>query len=204
MEEKKLSEIESLELISKMISSTRKRLEVGSGNQYLYWGYFTSILSLAIYLLVYFTHNSIGNFGWFLMFAFWGLMIFKNKGINKDVVTYSDKVLSQVWMVIGWMFVVTVSVIAFLSYRNGYPCWILMLPLSLMYCGIGSSITGVIIREPVAAYTPLIAFAFAVYMLVSYFLTRLVLLDWYLYYAISFVVMMVIPGHIINRKAKQI
>ena len=33
MEEKKLSEQESLELISQMIRSTRKNMEVGSGNQ---------------------------------------------------------------------------------------------------------------------------------------------------------------------------
>lgn len=37
MEEKKLSEQESLELISQMIRSTRKNMEVGSGNQFLYW-----------------------------------------------------------------------------------------------------------------------------------------------------------------------
>ena len=44
MEEKKLSEQESLELISQMIRSTRKNMEVGSGNQFLYWGYFTAAL----------------------------------------------------------------------------------------------------------------------------------------------------------------
>ena len=54
MEEKKLSEQESLELISQMIRSTRKNMEVGSGNQFLYWGYFTAALSVLLYLLVYY------------------------------------------------------------------------------------------------------------------------------------------------------
>lgn len=49
MEEKKLSERESLELISQMIHSTRKNLEVGSGNQFLYWGYFTTALSVLLF-----------------------------------------------------------------------------------------------------------------------------------------------------------
>ena len=53
MEEKKLSEQESLELISQMIRSTRKNMEVGSGNQFLYWGYFTAALSVLLFLLVY-------------------------------------------------------------------------------------------------------------------------------------------------------
>ena len=49
MEEKKLSEQESLELISQMIRSTRKNMEVGSGNQFLYWGYFTAALSVLLF-----------------------------------------------------------------------------------------------------------------------------------------------------------
>ena len=49
MEEKKLSEQESLELISQMIRSTRTNLEVGSGNQFLDWGYFTAALSVLLF-----------------------------------------------------------------------------------------------------------------------------------------------------------
>lgn len=51
MEEKKLSEQESLELISQMIRSTRKNMEVGSGNQFLYWGYFTAALSVLLFFI---------------------------------------------------------------------------------------------------------------------------------------------------------
>ena len=58
MEEKKLSEQESLELISQMIRSTRKNMEVGSGNQFLYWGYFTAALSVLLFLLVYYTGDA--------------------------------------------------------------------------------------------------------------------------------------------------
>lgn len=35
MEEKKLTGAESLELISRMIETTKKRMEVGSGNKFL-------------------------------------------------------------------------------------------------------------------------------------------------------------------------
>ena len=51
MEEKKLSEQESLELISQMIRSTRKNMEGGSGNQFLYWGYFTAGIAVFIGVL---------------------------------------------------------------------------------------------------------------------------------------------------------
>ena len=38
MEEKNLTEKESLELIARMISKSKKRLEIGDGNVFLYWG----------------------------------------------------------------------------------------------------------------------------------------------------------------------
>ena len=75
MEEKKLSEQESLELISQMIRSTRKNMEVGSGNQFLYWGYFTAALSVLLFLLVYYTGDARWSIGWFSMFLFWGFML---------------------------------------------------------------------------------------------------------------------------------
>ena len=48
MEEKKLSEQESLELISQMIRSTRKNMEVGSGNQFLYCGAFSTVVFIGV------------------------------------------------------------------------------------------------------------------------------------------------------------
>ena len=59
MEEKVLTEKESLELISQMIQSTKKNRPVSPGKELLYWGYFTSILALTIYLLINFTSSGI-------------------------------------------------------------------------------------------------------------------------------------------------
>lgn len=53
MEENKLSERESLELISRMISSTREGLKVGAGNTFLCFGYFTAALSILLFMLVF-------------------------------------------------------------------------------------------------------------------------------------------------------
>lgn len=49
MEEKNLSGNESLELIARMIRSTREGLKVGAGNTFLYFGYFTTILSVLLF-----------------------------------------------------------------------------------------------------------------------------------------------------------
>ena len=45
MEDRKLSEKESLDIITQMINSSKRNMKVGSGNVLLYWGYFTVLLS---------------------------------------------------------------------------------------------------------------------------------------------------------------
>ena len=205
MEEKNLSGNESLELIARMIRSTREGLKVGAGNTFLYFGYFTTILSVLLFLLVFFTQNKIWAYGWFLMFVFWGIMeVRRRKKLKQEtVVTYTDTVLATVWWIIGWLFLITVLIMGLLSGIHGYGDFSLMLPLSLLYGGIGTSITGIIIKEPSVMYAPLVGFAFAIYMLMQYTFHEPATVDWYLYFGLSFIIMMIIPGHILNRKAKK-
>ena len=54
MEERLLNEKESLELITQMINSSKKNMEVGQGNIMLFWGYFTTALSVVLFLLINF------------------------------------------------------------------------------------------------------------------------------------------------------
>ena len=46
MEEKKLNERESLELITRMIQETKNKLEVGDGNVLLIWGYVSVLTAI--------------------------------------------------------------------------------------------------------------------------------------------------------------
>lgn len=52
MEDRKLSEKESLDIITQMINSSKRNMKVGSGNVLLYWGYFTVLLSVVISSLI--------------------------------------------------------------------------------------------------------------------------------------------------------
>lgn len=52
MEEKKISEQESLELITRMINQTKKDLSVGNGDSFLIWGYLSAAISLAVIVMV--------------------------------------------------------------------------------------------------------------------------------------------------------
>lgn len=200
MQENVFSEKESLELISKMIQQTKKNMEVGSGNIFLYYGYSAFIISILVFLLIYFTSNMAWASLWFLMFLPSIIIQIKNAKEKPQVVTYTDKAIANTWIVISALFVLTITAILLFGWRIGTYNFMLMLPLSLLYAGIGTSITGVITKIKVLIYTPLIAFFTSVYMLVVLVSNGDITTSWHLYFGISFVFMMIIPGHIINRK----
>ena len=204
MEERTLNEKESLALITQMINSSKKNMEIGQGNIMLIYGYFTTALSIILFALISLTQNFIWSWGWMLMFVIWPIMSYRQRQKPPKVVTYTDKVISKVWQVMGWMFIVTFLTIGIIEFSFArYIDFILMLPLSLIYCGIGVSITGIIIQERWMTYTPLIAFIIAIYMLTMLMIGEKATTLWYLYFGLSFVFMMIIPGHIVNNKAKK-
>ena len=204
MEDKKLNEKESLALITQMINSSKENMEIGQGNIMLIYGYFTTVLSIVLFVLISLTHNFIWSWGWMLMFVIWPIMSYRQRQRPPKVVTYTDKVISQVWQVMGWMFIVTFLTIGIIEFSFArYIDFILMLPLSLIYCGIGVSITGIIIQERWMTYTPQIAFIIAIYMLTMLMIGEKATTLWYLYFGLSFVFMMIIPGHIVNNKAQK-
>ena len=168
MEDRKLSEKESLDIITQMINSSKRNMKVGSGNVLLYWGYFTVLLSVVISSLILCTQNYIWSWGWMLMFAVGPVISYKQRGCEPAVVTYTDKTISKVWQVFGCMFGLTFVLIAVFCALYGQSVnFILMLPLSLLYCGLGVSINGIILREKWMIYSPVVAFVLVIHMLMS-------------------------------------
>lgn len=203
MEERKLTGEESLELISRMIQETKRHIVVGRGNKFLIYGYMAAGLSVVIYALVRFTGSPAWNFGWFLMFLPAIVSLFGYRGAAPEVVTYTDRVVGQIWRIVGALFGLTVIVMTGMSLLFGGVDFSLMLPLSILYAGIGTSVTGIVIKEPWLTLMPLAGFVLAIYMLMAYSLGNGPQVVWNLYFGLSFLIMMVIPGHVLNDKSKR-
>lgn len=156
MEEKKLTGAESLELISRMIETTKKRMEVGSGNKFLLYGYSAVALSVAVFLLVRFTGDPRWNFAWFLMFIPGMVDAAASRKRRPAVVTYMDGVLSGMWWIVGALFFLTVIVLCAMAFVYGVADFSLMLPLGLLYACFGTSVTGIVIKEPWLVCMPLV------------------------------------------------
>ncbi len=96
MEDRKLSEKESLDIIARMINSSKRNMQIGSGNVLLYWGYSTVFLSIVISALVSCTQSYIWSWGWMLMFAVGPVISYKQRGHEPVVVNYTDKTIDKV------------------------------------------------------------------------------------------------------------
>ena len=100
MEERRLNEKESLELITRMIKNTQQNIGVINGNQFIVWGVSILAVSLVFVVLDITVTNILINYVWFLIPVFgytW------NKVLNKHekVFTHMDKLLKLTWGVCG-------------------------------------------------------------------------------------------------------
>ena len=198
MENKKLNEQESLALITQMIQNSKKGLVVGSGNSFIFWGYLTLAVSIAIILLLYIT----GNQSWFwlgivipvigCLYTYW---VSRRNG--KKTMSYVDKVISIVWQIVGG----TCAIIALLALNYGNN--IAILPLLLLVLSVGAGITGSVIQEK--SFYNCSAFGIAISLGMLFNINSIVEgpLRQVFAFALAITVVMIIPGHMVNRKAKR-
>ena len=203
MEEKRMNEQESLALISEMIELTKEKMEVGAGNLFLLYGSTATALSVLVYLLVENTQNHSWSSLWFLMFLPQLVVSYINRNKKESVVSYTDKAVNSVWQVVGGLFVLSVVVLFALLMFVGKVNFAVMMPLSLIYAGVGTSVTGVLLREKCLVYTPCVAFVLAVYMVNAYVVGSAYEVSWQLLFGLAFLCMMVVPGCILNAKSKR-
>ena len=199
MEERKLNEKESLELIAQMIQNSKKNLQVGRGNQFILWGWVGAITSLAVMGMLMLTNNPMWNWLWFAIpVVGWPLMMWQLKKEEKPVVTFTDKVLKAVWMSIGSIGMLGIFLMAIYA-KN----MMLMLPGACILMAIGVYITGAVLNDQktkTATLNTLLAIMVAschiVFMNDGFY-------SYYITFALGFIGMLVIPGYHLNKEAKK-
>ena len=193
MEDKVLTEKESLDLISQMIRNTRSRLEDNSGIPFLIWGYTTVIVAVVVWSLVTTSGNYLWHWLWFAIPVFGGTLwlLHNKKQLNNRsrVITFVDRAISHVWMVFG-IASFMISIISFLTY-------IPILFIVLLTMGMATAITGLIIRFKPIIFSGFIGILFSPRCVIVRDTSSILI------FAAIFVLMMVIPGHMLNYTAKR-
>lgn len=202
MQKSNFTEEQSLELITSMINDSRARLAHNSGTPFLIWGYTTVAISILNYLLFQYDVKCWWLW-WLIPIIGWaGMMIWGKR--DNGAKNYIDRVISIIWSVIGVSFVWIMF--AFVYYHAP------ILFLVILMAGMGTTMTGYVIRDKSTKICGIVAMASSVlfplkhWLMIRYvdFNDLALQAEWMnidcLLFAAIFLFMMVIPGHILNRK----
>jgi len=191
MEERKMNENESLELISQMIRNTQRRIDSHNGMPFLVWGYTSVIVSLAVWFMLKSSSNYLWNYLWFLIpvIGYPTMMVLLKKQ-SSGMRTMIDKFIGYVWLSIGIAaFIVSVS--TFFYWQTP------VLFIVLLLIGSGTLITALLIQYKLLIFMGAISYVSAILCLMIRDVNVI------LVFAATFLVMMVIPGHILFAKNRR-
>lgn len=205
MEDRKLTEKESLEIITSMIARTTERY-IGNANILLMWGYLVVLTTIAVWILLDVTHNNAWNWLWFAIPVVGftaGSVMKKNHRGRKTVKTYSDRVTSKLWTIVGVSEIVVAILCLLMQCFADVNCWSAMLVYSLLVVPCAEIAQGILLRENSLFFGGLVGLTVGVITLCLIVGGIVLYANWYLpIFIIAFVAMMIIPGHILNYKAK--
>lgn len=195
LQDKPLNEKESLDLIARMILNTQRKLKEGSGTMFLIWGYATVLVSMLVWTLRMFITPPLSYYSaffWFLLpiTAFPIGLIYKKRQHRKTyAVTFVDKILSYLFTVLG----IPGFILSMISIFHPIP---ILFIIALIF-GMGTTLTGLIIKFRLLTIAGSIGMALSVVLTFVGWNVQMPI------FAFIFLIMMVIPGHYLNYKAKQ-
>ena len=206
MEDKKLTEKESLELITSMIQRTRERY-IGDGNIMLMWGYLSVAVGALVWIMLLKTHNPAWNWLWFAIGVVGGIAtpIMSKKSEKKNgVKSYSDKITSQIWMVVGLSALVATLFCFVFSLMGLHNVWRMMFAFALIIVPMAEIAQGIVVKEKSFVFGGAVGLCIGIFTVCCIAGNVPLVASWFLpLYMLAFICMMIIPGHIINHKAKQ-
>jgi hypothetical protein len=188
MEEKNITEQESLAIIQGMIAKTKQHLNDRSKFFFL-WGFAVLVCSIAQYIMLKKQMINTQQV-WIAMpiIAIIHIMIAVKDSKTKQLKTHNDMAIQSLWTALGISF----FLLAFLSFRISFNIF----PFLILFYGIGTFVTGKIIQ-----FKPLIVGGIACFIL-SILITYITGPEQLLILALSIVVSYIIPGILLKREFK--
>lgn len=207
MEDKKITEQESLELISQMIKQTQKKVADKSGMPFVIWGVIMMIVAIVVGLGIQITGNGAWMWGYFAIpvLGYVCAYIHKRKSKENDssrTKTFIENALDLIWRGIG-VVLLAYPLIIFVLRTHEPKAWIGMYFLGVFMPMIGSYLTSLMLKMKKLTFYLGLPMGMSL-MLLSDLLTDNVMTNNYNYYfAFCAFLSMVVPGIIINKEAKK-
>jgi len=139
--ELRMSEKESLELITSMINKAKNKVSE-TGTLYLFWGWLILICCIMEFSAIHFFNYANGYYIWFStwLFLIYQFFFLNKKKKERKVKTYTDEINIFVWIV----FFICLSLVIFIGIRFQKPEMIY--PLILVMYGMPTFLSGIILK----------------------------------------------------------
>lgn len=207
MEEKRMTERESLAVITEMISRTKERY-IGDGNIMLMWGYLTVAVSVLVWVLLTATGNLNWNLCWLLIPLIGGIVapiMSRKHKVKCGVKSYSDRVTSQIWLGVGIYAIVAMLFNLGFGILAHIPTGAVMLIFALAIVPFAEVAQGIIVKEKSLIIGGAVGLLIGIVTLCCIVGDVALRVNWYMpLFIVAFVCMMIVPGHIINYKSRQL
>lgn len=207
MEERKITEAESVEIITSMISRTKDRLVKGSGNILLMWGYVIVTVAALIWVLLVTTKNPAVNWLWFLIWIIGGIatpVMAKRKRMETGAISYTDRLTSNMWSVVGFSAIASTFLCLGFLFVGGKDSWSMMFAFALIIVPMAEIMQGLVIKEKSLVAGGSIGLVIGLFTMCCISAHIVLVATWFMpIFIIAFAAMMIVPGHILNSKAKR-
>lgn len=207
MEEKKISEKESLELISQMIHQTQQGIAVGSGMPFIVWGIIMIVVATTIGFGILLTVNGMWMWGYFAIPVLGYLYQYIQhrracRSSEPQMKTYIEENLQFVWKGIGSILLVYPAIILVLRYDEP-RAWIGMYFLGAFLPTVGTYLTGLMLKIRKTKYYAGLPMVLCLLLLSDLFIKNTMTNNYNFIFALVSFFSMVVPGIIINREARK-
>ena len=203
--ENSFNEQDSLKLINEMISQARNNFRKGAGNSFIWWGYIIALLAMSDFILLYvLTPAYHANYVWLLTIpVFIGNYWYQaQKAKEAVVVTHLDRVVSTIWSGFFISTILLVASIFFIAINwSTHVPYLFITPVIMIMVGLALFVTAKVCRFKPYFYGASIFWLGAILCVCQYSLSQIPDLE-FIILSVSMILGFVIPGHILNRKAK--
>ncbi len=203
--ETKLTEQQSLTLITEMIAQARNNFQKGSGNSMIFSGIIVSVTAILNVILAFVLDNPNQSF-WI-----WSLMIpgaFINFRINRKseqeamVRTHIDTIIKSIWVAYGIaIWVLLIAIFGFGFGMKFYHVFCLINPVILTMTGLAEFITAKVCRFKPYIYGSIIMWVGSICCMLVFWITPEPVIIQFFVLAVCMILGFVIPGYKLNKLA---
>ena len=205
MEERQLTEKESLEVITAMIARTKERY-IGDGNIMLMWGYLSAAVAALVWIMLAVTGHPAWNYLWFLIMIVGGILtpvMARKEQSERGMKSYSDRLTSQIWTVIGYTSIAAALMCVAFLLVGGVDSWMMMLGFALTLVPFAEIVQGIVVNEISMIVGGSIGMLIGIFTECCIAGHVTLYAVWFMpLFILAFATMFIVPGHVINYKAK--